>query len=235
MSRKLLYIVVLYGMTLEESLSYKGLSEYLSADELRRDVYVHDNSIHNIYLAGAYNKGLEYAMANGYEWIVLLDEDTMVSAAYLSALKAATAGSARVCVPTLADNGEVISPSRLYGVPVAMNSGMAIRCSVMQEMGGFNKDYPLDYLDYWLCHCLYDRDISLEVLPVQMVHHLSLNSTKGYVSRERYMSLLAGERRYAEEFGYAWRYRLHLIGRLIKWSLTGHTYVKETREALIRK
>ncbi len=236
MSNKVLYIVVLYRMTLAESLSYKGLCESLSEEELQRDIYIHDNSKHNIYLAGAYNMGLNYAISHGYDWIVLLDEDTTITPAYITALKAAVAHNAfDVCVPTLVDNnGKRLSPSTLYGIPVAMNSCMAIRCRIMQGIGGFSPNYPLDYLDNWLCHKLYQANISLHRLPVEITHNLSVNDSKHYISKERYLSLLEGERNYAKEFGYMCRYKLHLVGRLIKWLLTRHVFVKETFEALIR-
>ncbi len=236
MNNKILYIVVLYRMTLAESLSYKGLCDSLSEEELKHDVYIHDNSKHNIYLAGAYNMGLTYAISHGYEWIVLLDEDTTITAAYITALKAAVIQkNFDVCVPTLVDNsGKVLSPSTLYGIPVAMNSCLAIRCRTVQEMGGFNTNYPLDFLDNWLCHKLYQANISLQKLPVEIVHNLSVNNPKHYISRSRYLSLLEGERNYAREFGYVWRYKLHLVGRLVKWLLTRHVFVKETFEALIR-
>ncbi len=236
MNHKLLYIVVLYRMAKEDSPSYRGLSACLSQEELQHDVYVHDNSKRNIYLAGAYNKGLEYAEANSYEWIVLLDEDTLIHSSYISALKTTINDTARnVCVPLLVSEGKVVSPSRLYGIPVALNSGLAIRCNIIRDLGGFNPDYPLDYLDYWLCHRLYDRDISFCVLPIRISHNLSVNTPHQYISKERYLSLLSGEKRYATEFGYVWRYKLHLIGRLVKWSLTGHIFVKETFNALMNR
>ena len=230
----ILYILVLYHVAAEHSIAYQGLRQYLSAEEYN-DIYIHDNTPHNVYLAEAYNRGLEYAILHRYKWIVLLDADTAVSEEYVRTLKAAIAEDATsVCVPVLVDSkGKQLSPSKLYGKPTAFNSGLAVRCEIMEQIGGFNRNYPLDYLDNWLCRELYIRHINLTVLPVRLLHNLSVNDPKHYVSKERYNSILHGERQFAEQYNEVIRYKMRLLCRLCKWILTGHPCIKETFRALI--
>lgn len=232
---KVLYVVVIYGVSIEDCISYQSLKQCLSEEECKKDVYVHDNTYNNVFLAAAYNEGLKYAIAHGYEWMTLLDEDTTVTQEYVNGVKnVITQKAVRVVVPRLVNaRGKMLSPKKLYGVQTAFNSGLTIRCDVIEQIGGFNTDYPLDYLDHWLCRKLYDMGIRLEVLPMCLQHNLSV-ADEHYVDSARYRSILAAESRFAHEFGIERRYQWHLAGRLMKWIVTGHPFVKETFEALIR-
>ena len=237
MKNEILYILVLYGVSKEESRAWQSLKALLSAGELEHNVYIHDNTAHNIYLAAAYNKGLAYAVANKFPYVVLLDDDASLTEQYMNAVKQATAsGNQRmVWAPRLTNpRHQTLSPRHRWMMKIAFNSGLLLPVSILQEIGGFNTDYPLDYLDYWLCYQLHQRHIPILTLPATIMHDLSVNDYKR-VSRERYQSLLLAEKRFAEETGKRLYYRLLLLGRLIKWSLTGHLYIKETKNALFAK
>lgn len=232
---KILYVVVIYGIRIEDCVSYQSLKPCLSEEECEKDIYVHDNTHNNVFLAAAYNEGLKYALVHGYEWMTLLDEDTMITQGYVDSIRQAILQpQVSVLVPRLVDaRGKMLSPKKLYGVQTAFNSGLTIRCDVIEKMGGFNIDYPLDYLDHWLCRRLHNMGIPLEVLPVRLQHNLSVVG-EHYVDGARYQSILSAERRFANEFGLKRRYKRHLAGRLVKWIITGHPFVKETFEALVR-
>lgn len=226
---KVLYIVVIYGIRREESPAWQGVHAVLGD----ADLYVHDNTDENVYLAKAYNKGLEYAKENGYAWLVLLDADTKVTELYLKAVQE-TVGSQRpesvYCPVLIGENGQQLSPKKVYGIPVAFNSGLLLPVAVIDCLGGFNEDYPLDYLDYWMCYQLQQHHVDLRTLPVQMTHSLSLQ-TYAYMPSCRYASLLAAEKRFAQETGNKKRYKWRLFGRWLKWVLTGHRYTRETYQA----
>lgn len=232
---KILYVVVIYGVSIEDCISYQSLKQCLTEEEYMDDIYVHDNTHNNVFLAAAYNEGLKYALAHGYEWMTLLDEDTMITQEYVDSIRQAVQQPQfGVLVPQLIDvHGNVLSPKKLYGVLTAFNSGLTIRCDIVEQIGGFNTDYPLDYLDHWLCRRLYDKEIPIEVLPVRMHHNLSV-ANEHYVDSVRYQSILSAERRFADEFGIRRYYKWHLTGRLMKWIITGHPFVKETFKALVR-
>ena len=226
---KVLYIVVIYGIRREESPAWQGVHTMLGD----ADLYVHDNTDENVYLAKAYNEGLRYAKANGYSWLVLLDADTQVTKQYLKAVRETAASQApksAYCPVLIGENGQQSSPKKAYGIPVAFNSGLLLPVAVIDSLGGFNEAYPLDYLDYWLCYQLQQRHIALRTLQVQMTHTLSLQSYAN-MPAWRYASLLEAEKRFAQETGNIRKYKWRLLGRWLKWALTGHRFSRETYRA----
>ena len=226
---KILYIVVIYGIRREESPAWTTLHAVLDD----ADLYVHDNTEENVFLAKAYNKGLRYAKEHGYTWIVLLDADTRVTEQYLKTVQEVVESQApesAYCPVLIGENGRQLSPKKEYGIPVAFNSGLLLPVAVMECVGGFNEDYPLDYLDYWLCYRLQQLHIALHTLPVHLTHTLSLQDY-AHMPERRYQSLLEAEKRFAQEAGNTRRYKWHLLGRWLKWAITGHPYARETYQA----
>jgi len=87
-SPSILFVVVLYRCKIEECLTYKSLLHELNHE----DIFVYDNSpfkqntnlkvgeyisdTSNSGLSVAYNTAAEYARQKGYEWLLLLDQDT---------------------------------------------------------------------------------------------------------------------------------------------------------------
>lgn len=237
MRNDILYIVVIYGIAKEDSRAWQALRRCLSDEEMKRDVYVHDNTGHNVYLAQAYNEGVAYAKAHGYLWIALFDADACPTGEYVAMVKQIVAREQAdaVWAPTLVDErGKQLSPKRHWGIPVAFNSGLLLPVAVLDKVGGFNSNYPLDYLDYRLCYDLQQQHISLRRLEVTLTHSLSIENYS-QVSRERYMSVLEAERRFAKETGNVWRYRCLLMCRIVKWSLTRHKYIRESMHALMKR
>ncbi len=233
MNCKILYIVVIYGVSREQSAAWKALQTCLPETE-KQDIYVRDNNVQNVYLAQAYNEGVSYALSRGYSHVVLLDHDACLSKAYIHALHQALACDAKsVWVPTLlSEKGERLSPFRRWGMTVAFNSGMMLPLPVIQAFGGFNPAYPLDYLDHWVCYRLAQCRVEVRTLPVSMTHVLSV-SDYSRVTEWRYKSLLEAEKRFAHEVGRVGEYKILLLCRLVKWILTRHPFVRETGEALL--
>ena len=237
MNKDILYIVVIYGIAKEDSSAWQSLQQHLTKEEMTQQVYVHDNSEHNVYLAAAYNKGWEYATQHGFRYIVLLDDDACLTDEYITAVRriAASGDTQTVWAPILENkDGQRLSPRHRLGMKVAFNSGLLLPVHVIREIGGFDTDYPMDYLDYRICYQLQQQGIKLCTLPVRMRHDLSLNDYS-HISRERYLALLQAERRFAQDSHHMCRYRLLLTARLIKWVLTGHPYVKNTYQALMKR
>lgn len=231
---KILYFIVIYKIKREQSRAWQQLHALLGKDK-ENCIYVHDNTENNIYLAAAYNKGWQYAKQNGYSWIVLLDADTNVTKQFIDSVQEAvnTSRSETVFCPELIDDkGTLLSPLKSHGIDVAFNSGLVVPIHIIDKLNGYNENYPLDYLDYWFCYQLHQLRIPLEVLAVRLTHSLSV-CDYSQVSKERYLSLLAAEKRFAKETGHERLYRIRLFCRLIKWILTGHKYIRETYCALI--
>ena len=175
--------------------------------------YVHDPR--NGGLSRAYNTAMEVAGAAGSEWLLLLDQDTLIDANFLRTLsvhlpEAAGNPKCAALAPRLLSKNKIISPARvLWGgwlLPVdessggpysremiALNSGTLLRIAAIREIGGFNPVFWLDYLDHWLFNRLYRAGYFIYVLDATLPHDLSLGNVRG-VSTARYKNILLAER-----------------------------------------
>ncbi len=170
-------------------------------------------------LARPYNLALASAVRQSIPWLLLLDQDTTVTPAFLAELASALAApepSPAAIVPRLADLGVVCSPAHpptfgparpvsptLTGISphplFPFNSGAVLRVSALQAIGGFSPRFPLDYLDHATFAALQRRGGRIHVLAAILPHHLSSNddSTADPI---RQQAVLDAERRF---------YRLH--------------------------
>jgi GT2 family glycosyltransferase len=165
------------------------------------ECYVHDPS--NGGLVSAYNFALARAEAGGYEWLLLLDQDTSLAHGYLCELvEVVTAlhGTTEVgaIVPKLLVRDQIYSPEEpfliqlrrqyrrsghavtqeVFGVqqqPLnAYNSGAAMRVSALQSIGGFPREFWLDYLDHSVFRALLNAGYRIYVMQAQLAHSSSL-------------------------------------------------------------
>lgn len=195
--------------------------------------YIHDSR--NRGLISAYNYAFSIAQKNGSEWLLLLDHDTEVTADYVNQLSNLPQVDPKVAalVPIVKNKNQWISPvysstlRPLTGerpklginpVPImGINSGSLIRVSFLKELGGFNKEFPLDYLDHWIFYEIYKRSYYAYVLNVTLIHDLSVMDYNS-ISINRYKSILKSE----QTFYYKYRtdlypqYRKQLVKRFLK-------------------
>lgn len=191
-------------------------------------------------LAEAYNSALQVARQGEIKWLLLLDSDTEVTLAFLKAsLEGMDIAEAddkiAALIPHIVEGGTVHSPrfaSALRRRPVslsisgvvndelvALNSGSVLRVAAVVTIGGFNIDFWLDYLDYWLFRSLHARGYRVFVLPETLAHSLSFADPAGRMPRERYQNMLGAERYFTIRFGSRWeRVRLKFV--LLKRALT---------------
>ncbi|SNT27888.1 Glycosyltransferase, GT2 family [Granulicella rosea] len=240
---RVLAVIVLYRMQAEASPAYRSLREALNAlaPELRFAVALYDNSPvehappedfpcvyrhdpTNPGLAKPYNRALQLAKDKGAHWLLLLDQDTVVTPDYLEELTAAieaVAGNAEVAAicPRLVDAGLVCSPIHppTWGPPGAFplevtgiapaavqpfNSGALLRVDAVEAIGGFDTRFPLDYLDHATFAALQQRGGRIYLLRSALEHHLSSNeggrTDPAFVARN--LSMLDAEYRF---------YRIH--------------------------
>jgi GT2 family glycosyltransferase len=153
-------------------------------------------------LAEAYSFALRLAEEGRHEWLLLLDQDTSLTEGFIAELIACTeslrteSGVASI-VPKLLCGGEIYSPSLHFidqlrhqyrrsnhavsrdtvgvqkGRLTAYNSGASLRVSALQSIGGFPREYWLDYLDHAVFHSLTTRGYTMYVMRTTMVHNMS--------------------------------------------------------------
>jgi GT2 family glycosyltransferase len=199
-----------------------------------RLAYLHDPS--NGGLEAAYNCALQRAKQAASDWLLLLDQDTTLTTCYISELLSACQScldlrNISAIVPILELQGRIYSPEadffyhlrhqfphpRFYpvtrntsgiqsGALSAYNSGAAIRVSALQQIGGFPRDFRLDYLDHAVFQQLHQLGLSLYVLNSvlqQKLAHIDLNA----VPLSRHTSVLQAQSLFVARYG-TWLDRL---------------------------
>lgn len=209
--------------------------------------YRHDGS--NGGLSTAYGYALELAVETRLPWLLLLDQDTTLSSEFFAELLTALEADplAQVCavVPRQVRDGAVLSPRLVRGGrdrPVetgiaqdrltVFNSAACVRVAALLAIGGFPREFPLDYLDHIVFHRLQASDGRLLVLPVSIEHQLSIKNLAAEMSLERYKRLLIAEWGFIREVkpkGGAPVQRIRLIQRaLSQMNMPDKTYAKAT-------
>ncbi|MEE9099724.1 glycosyltransferase [Pseudomonas nitroreducens] len=249
-------VLVIYKQDLTDSESFRSLREnwhLLDVQDL--ELILHDNSptpqplplidatlpvrYHhdpsNPGLATAYNLALRSASQRGSDWLLLLDQDTQLSARYFQELLRVTQALPPECacvVPLVTDGRHQISPVDCSGIRAhaqgihpgcsntaitAINSGACWRVSWLEASGGFNPEFPLDYLDHWAFQHARDQGQQLYVMESEVRQNLSI-SARNQVSKSRYESIFESEYRFYSRYrtDLFTSYRRHLPFRLLK-------------------
>ncbi len=235
-------------------LIYDNSPEAQSADDLRQlgelgenVEYRHDGS--NGGLSTAYGYALDLAVVADLPWLLLLDQDTTLTpelfAELLAAIDAGPPAPVCAIVPRQVRDGVLLSPRLVRGgrdLPVetgiaterltVFNSAACVRVSALQAIGGFPREFPLDYLDHIVFHRLQAPGSRLLVLPVSIEHQLSIKNLAEEMSLERYKRLLAAEWGFIREVrpkGGAPVQRIRLLQRaLSQRSMPNKAYAKAT-------
>lgn len=115
----------------------------------------------NIGIAAALNQGLAYAAAEGYEWIVTLDQDTQANLEMVSTLLKL----ARACdvTPAVIGSNYFDPQANRTKVPngnrgddyleqrTVITSGSLVHVHRALQIGGFRDDYFIDQVDHEFC------------------------------------------------------------------------------------
>ncbi|MDT2528673.1 glycosyltransferase [Enterococcus raffinosus] len=206
----------------------------------KRFLYYH--SPQNVGLAKAYN----YALKQGNpaaEWLVTLDQDTTLTQAYLEELIAESykqPQSVAAIAPVIKDGKQQISPVRSdtlrplhtelpkknqrYSQDImVINSATALRVSFLKKIGGYNEEFPLDYLDHWLSWRIFTGKKQINILSQTLQHQLSVLDYANHMNFSRYQAIIQAEKCYYSLYATQLfsRYRRQLLLRGCKQLLTG--------------
>jgi GT2 family glycosyltransferase len=234
---RLFAVVVIYKMRPCESSSLRTLLD--SAQSVPRNIldlsiYVQDNTPggqeageipegvryeaapDNPGLSPAYNRALEIAYSEGYDWLLTLDQDSILPPDFLvkiAALAKTLQPSTEIgaIVPHVTGDNRILSPFRflLGGLPCwfspgyvdvsrqatyALNSAATLRVEALRQIGGYNPLFPLDVSDLDLFHRLHRSGRKVFLAGDLLVHHdFSLLDKSKRMSVERYRALLLDE------------------------------------------
>jgi hypothetical protein len=244
-------VVVLYEMSLSESPTVRSLAEQRTLLRERGiHVLVLDNSPGKSpaafavndeidYVAFGENKGLSnayqaafiLAKSDNYQFLVLLDQDSLVDSTYILSLDHISTTPAThigIWCPDVVSCGRHISPysvnavgwpdyfpshgsRRLYGI----NSFSVIRVECIETLGGFERFYWLDCLDSWLYESAQRRGWAVERLGVTVHHDLSLVSGKISLARMKNIAF------YESSFAFEYASMVKVLGALVRLVLRG--------------
>lgn len=175
--------------------------------------YVHDHN--NKGLAVAYNYALNKAIAAGYGWLLLLDQDSSLPEDFIDNLSCDISSPKKdnavvAVVPKMRYKNTFFSPSKdLFGGILrpmdmrykgvcafkvfAVGSGSAVKVSFLQSIGGFNEFYWLDCLDRWLFFTINNMGGKVYVSDSIIEHELSIMDYDKFMDEQRYSNILKYE------------------------------------------
>jgi GT2 family glycosyltransferase len=213
-------------------------------------------------LLGAYEAALERARAEGYDWLLTLDQDTALPADFFFAIQPGLEAAAAdphiaAIVPHLAEGERLLSPAyvgigratplpaHFSGVPRrearAFNSAALLRVKALDAIGGFDPCFWLDHFDSSLHHRLYMHDWRMYVLDsVHLEHHFSLLNYRDRVSLPHFRNFLSAESAFMDLYGSWWvraAYTAQLGVRLVNQRRRREypEILQATRAALLRR
>ena len=167
-------------------------------------------------LARAYNHALEIACAEGYDWLLTLDQDTILAPEFLVrigriARKVENTPSIAAIVPQITGDGRMLSPywfsggaiprwfrKGFTGVPLratfAFNSASTIRVTALRQIGGYHPWFWLDNSDVYMFRQLHRHGKSVFVAgDIEVGHGFSMMDMQARVTPTRYRNILLAE------------------------------------------
>ena len=258
MNNSIEIIIVLYKCTLDQSTTYISLQKQLKklyidyevvlfnndkSQKIEDNKFIVVNSQENVKLTGAYNFALERAVLNGKNWILLLDQDTIIPDNYFEELQKLFIGNYPTdlvaIVPVLESEGRILSPKKITsnmrlesdlnetGYTTkrinAVNSMSLLSVSFIESIGGFSKAYSFDFLDQWYYNQIYEHHKLVYILPLATKHDSSFVNLEKNGSLNRYKEFLAVENKFIHN-DLGWTkyifYKIKLVLRSLKQFLT---------------
>ena len=174
-------------------------------------IYVQNKN--NPGLATAYNYGLEVSINHNCNWLLLLDHDTELTAEYFSKVfklfeEGLLTSDIAAVMPIVKAHEKTISPvktdfaeydkplnktGKLTGNISGINSGTIVRTEFVKQLGGFNLNFPLDFLDHWFFNEVNKAFKYIYVLDTIIQHDLSVLNFDLNISPLRYSSILGSQ------------------------------------------
>lgn len=257
---KILAVVVLYKRLPEQSQTIDSLGKVFANTPTLLDsiqVILFDNSPkaidhfslsfpchyrhagRNVGTSGAYNYAMEFAEARGFPWLLLLDQDTTISAEFLPRMleySETLQGKTEVgsVVPFIYSHGSLSSPrtlkwfNQIGRIPptfsgiyrrkaFAVNSATLMRVAALREIGGYSDDFWLDLSDIYVFQAMHGKGRYLYIAgDLALQHSITSMDFDNDMAPERYRNFLAAESAYIDLFSSPPERAAHLIRLLAR-------------------
>lgn len=244
----ILIIVVRYKTPLDQSQTFLSLAEAFALEPELLQAYgvlLWDNTpVHlenprgsfpfeysfsdkNLGVSGAYNYASSYAESIGCSWLLLLDQDTTVTADYLQRMlvhvkEVESNPSIATIVPFVRSHDTLVSPRKFgrlirnHQIPrsvsgicredaYAVNSGTVMRASALRAVGGYSEEFWLDLSDAYIFQALYRHGKYMYIAgDVELTHSIASMDFDQQMTSERYRNFLAAENAYLAMYRSRW-------------------------------
>jgi len=154
-----------------------GAGEMALADNSGTIIVLSQNG-ENVGIATAQNRIFEYALNNGYDWVLTLDQDSCCPENIISEYsKYVNENDVAILCPFVTDRNMQTkvddSMPKTESVDMCIASGNLVRVSAWQEVGGFWDDLFIDLVDFDFCWSLVEKGYRiLRVNSVVLYHEL---------------------------------------------------------------
>ncbi|MHC5229584.1 glycosyltransferase [Enterococcus sp. LJL99] len=221
-----------YSLLIYDNSKHKQTNDFFDNERVH---YMHDPS--NPGLAKAYNAAKKLLFEINADFLLLLDQDTLLSEDYIAKIEQLhPQNDIGAFVPIVQCKGRQISPvfnddyvsgqssfpkAGKYEAVMAINSGTVLPKETLELLGEFNLDFPLDYLDHWLFWEIGQKQKKIKVLDTILEHDLSVLNYRT-VTIGRYESIISAETLFYKKYqiGKFSTYKKHLLLRALKQFLT---------------
>jgi rhamnosyltransferase len=139
-------VVVVDNSSTDRSVLNEIAMEFEELDLLCNDV--------NRGIACALNQIAEWAIAEGAEWVLLLDQDSVCSPGMIASLRSVAGNGIALVVPEIVDRNlkeASGAPSEVVDVDYAITSGAVANLDVWRSLGGYDEAFFIDYVDFDYC------------------------------------------------------------------------------------
>lgn len=145
----------------------------------------------NAGIARSLNDGLAFAAQHGAEWLLTVDQDTVLPIGYVEALLAAVSpGVGVIGAETIGDaSGDLSYPARtvdgLLVTDEVFQTGSLWSVTALQIVGGFDEDFGIDAVDAAACLRLREAGFLVALAPgVRLEHHYGSGRPVHVLGRE---------------------------------------------------
>ena len=211
--------IVLYNKNCADSVTIQSLQKWSTQKTIR--VVIFDNSTSDFgnerfctehgyrYLTCHENKGLSFAYnriienlnADPDDYLLILDDDTELTEAYLTEIVECEKSEINLPIVRSKADGHIFSPSvinkRVKSIPIkdikeledervtAINSGMLVRIETYNKIR-YNEDLFLDYVDHDFMDQANENNVSVKILNTPILQNISRqNITNSEGARHR--------------------------------------------------
>ncbi|GAX48169.1 glycosyltransferase [Pseudolactococcus reticulitermitis] len=157
------------------------------------------------------------------DWLMLLDDDTMMTEDYIGkVIEVLSDPKVDAVCPQIFDREVQISPTSsetiknlkypktagLYQEDITgISSGLVLSKQFMVKIGGFTKEFPLDYLDHWIFWQLRKHHQVIQVMDEKISHQLSVQHLEA-LSKSRFVKIFTAEYDYYKTYQPAQLYQI---------------------------